>query len=131
MSGRQHYRFVFRAITRLFSCFFFSLRFSVLIIIDTIANRPMLSKLIYEFSFCAINRCCKYVFIRGILSWYRMMGNTDFMFDGPRSRENECHVNESEQLVRNPPEEFRSSTTLQYFTGRSCFLKVRNCYHTI
>jgi len=62
---------------------------------------------------------------RGILSWYLMMGNTDFMFDGPQSRENESHVYESEQLVCNPPEEFRNSTTLQYFIGRSCFLKVR------
>ncbi|XP_025412758.1 tetratricopeptide repeat protein 39C-like isoform X2 [Sipha flava] len=59
----------------------------------------------------------------GILSWYRMMGNTDFMFDGPQSRENQSHVDESEQLVLGPPEEFRNSTALQYFVGRSRYLK--------
>ncbi|CAH1708028.1 unnamed protein product [Aphis gossypii] len=58
-----------------------------------------------------------------ILSWYHMMGNTDFLFDGPHSRENETYVKESEQLVCNPPEEFRNSTSLQYFIGRSFYLK--------
>lgn len=53
-----------------------------------------------------------------------MIGNTDFMFDGPRSRENLSIVNECEQLVRNPPEEFQNSTILQYFTGRLFYLKV-------
>ncbi|XP_022173873.1 tetratricopeptide repeat protein 39C-like isoform X2 [Myzus persicae] len=58
-----------------------------------------------------------------ILSWYHMMGNTDYLFDGPQSRENETCVKESEQLVCNPPEEFQNSTSLQYFTGRSLYLK--------
>jgi hypothetical protein len=57
-----------------------------------------------------------------------MMGNTDFMFDGPQSRENQSHVDESEQLVLGPPEEFRNSTALQYFVGRSRYLKVRTSY---
>lgn len=67
----------------------------------------------------------KLILIRGILSWYRMVFNTDYMFDGPQSRENELYIKESEQLVINPPEEFRNSTLLQYFTGRSCYLKVK------
>ncbi|XP_060839188.1 tetratricopeptide repeat protein 39C-like isoform X2 [Rhopalosiphum padi] len=58
-----------------------------------------------------------------ILSWYHMMGNTDYLFDGPQSRENETYVKESEQLVCNPPEEFQNSTSLQYFIGRSLYLK--------
>ncbi|XP_001950347.2 tetratricopeptide repeat protein 39C-like isoform X1 [Acyrthosiphon pisum] len=58
-----------------------------------------------------------------ILSWYHMMGNTDYLFDGPQSRENETYIKESEQLVCNPPEEFQNSTSLQYFTGRSLYLK--------
>lgn len=64
------------------------------------------------------------------MAWYRMMGNTDFMFDGPQSRENESYVNDTEQLVFNPPEEFRNSTCLQYFTGRSCYLKVSKSTYT-
>lgn len=59
---------------------------------------------------------------RGILSWYRMVGNTDFMFDCPQSRE--MYVYESEQLASNPPEEFKNTISLQYFIGRSCYLKV-------
>lgn len=57
-----------------------------------------------------------------------MKGTTDFMFDGPQSRENEFRVNESEQLVCNPPKEFRNSTLLQYYTGRSCYLRVNHVY---
>lgn len=75
-----------------------------------------------------IRRVLRSLFVslyRGILSWYRMMGNTDFLFDGPQSRENESHLDESEQLVRGAPEEFHKSTVLQYFVGRSRYLKVR------
>lgn len=61
---------------------------------------------------------------RGILAWYRMMPNIDFLFDGPQSRENKSYINESEQLVLNPPEELQNSTPHQYFIGRSCYLKV-------
>lgn len=64
------------------------------------------------------------MFVRLILSWYRMIGNTDFMYDGPQSRENISSINECEQLVCNPPEEFQNSIILQYFIGRSHYLKV-------
>lgn len=69
------------------------------------------------------------IYFRVILTWYNMKGNTDFMFDGPQSRENEFRINESEQLVCNPPKELRNSSLLQYYAGRSCYLKVNRIYY--